>query len=54
MAIKQVRSSQNLNAYMHATLQSRTIIRQYLDFLEDSECCRFPDDKAKKNAKQQV
>lgn len=27
MAIKQVRSSRNLNAYMHNTLQSRTIIK---------------------------
>ena len=41
MAIKQVRSSRNLNAYMHNTLQSRTIIKQYLDFMEDRECCRF-------------
>ena len=30
-----------MNAYMHNTLQSRTIIKQYLDFMEDRECHRF-------------
>lgn len=41
MAIKQNRSSRNLNAYLHNTSQTKVIIAKYLDFLEDRECGRL-------------
>lgn len=49
MAIKQNRSSRNLNAYLHNTSQTRTIIAKYLDFLEDRECGRLGDEKEVKD-----
>ena len=41
IAIKQVRSSQNLNANIKNNHMTRTIMKKYMEFLEDMECCRI-------------
>ena len=41
IAIKQVRSSQNLNANIKNNHMTRTIMKKYMDYLEDIECCRI-------------
>ena len=41
IAIRQVRSSRNLTANMNNNFMTRTILGQYLDYLEDAACHRI-------------
>jgi len=56
IAIKQVRSSRNLNANLKNNRRTRAVMRKYIDYLEDVECQRIPAPKpggkptAQKNA----
>ena len=45
IAIKQVRSSVNMNANLKNTRPVRTIMRKYIDYMEDLECQRIPAPK---------
>ena len=47
-AIKQVRSSKNLNANIKNNQMTGTILKQYLDYIEDNECLRLDDPKKEK------
>lgn len=42
IAIKQVRSSRNLNANMKNNHMTRTVMKKYIEYLEDIECHRIP------------
>lgn len=46
IAIKQVRSSRNLNAFLKNNHMTRTIMRKYIEYLEDIECHRIQLPKA--------
>ena len=47
IAIKQVRSSRNLNASLKNNHMTRTIMKQYIEYLEDVECHRIQLPKGK-------
>lgn len=47
-AIKQVRSSKNLNANIKNNHMTRTILKKYLDYVEDVECLRLDNPKQEK------
>lgn len=40
-SIKQVRSTRNLLANIKNSQMTRTVLRKYLDFLEDEDCQRY-------------
>lgn len=40
-SIKQVRSTRNLQANIKNSQMTRTVLRKYLDFLEDDDCMRY-------------
>jgi hypothetical protein len=48
IAIKQVRSSRNLNANLKNNHMTRTIMAKYMDYLEDKACWRLPNPKKTK------
>ena len=52
IAIRQVRSGRNLNCNIKNNHMTRTIMRKYIDYLEDSECLRIT--KSKKNDESNV
>ena len=52
IAIKQVRSSKNLNCNIKNNHMTRTVMRKYIDYLEDIECLRIT--KSKQNNESNV
>lgn len=55
IAIKQVRSSRNLNCNIKNNAMTRTIMRKYIDFLEDMECHRITKpNTAKANVNKEI
>lgn len=55
IALKQVRSSRNLNCNIKTNHMTRTILKKYIDYLEDKECLRILDErKAKSNVDKEV
>ena len=55
IAMKQVRSSRNLNCNIKNNHMTRTIMRKYIDYLEDTECLRIlKPETALKNVNKEV
>jgi len=55
IALKQVRSSRNLNCNIKNNVMTRSIMRQYLDYLEDMECLRVSKpNTAKANVNKEI